>query len=346
MQAVRASTGLQLAELKDYVGSLVSELQEKDAASRAAQQTILDQLARERAAFHTSLRGLQDELAAARGECARGVRMRSHLVGRVTAEWARRRKGLILGAWRAHVVRTRRIAGAEREAAVRAGATRLAASSMVLAEQRWRQRALHRAFVRFHTERNARHAKREAREAKEAAQRRAALRLAHSSGSTTKHRASHRVHHRSRGHRRPHEMTSAALDEALARQAPHPTGHAADDQLMSQPLPASPPPAAPPLPVPPPAAPPAAAPPLSERRTQYLEYLRSCLRSQRPPAPEVVELAHGDGLADGSLIALQIRTAEEQLTSLHGVLHGGGRLASMEGTPSPESGMRMLVGSA
>ena len=213
---------------------------------------------------------------------------------------------------------------------------------MVLAEQRWRQRALHRAFVRFHAERNARHAKREAREAKEAAQRRAALRLAHSSGSTTKHRASHRVHHRSRAHRRPHEMTSAALDEALARQAPHPTGHAADDQ----PLPASPPPAAPPLPVPPPAAPPAAAPPLSERRTQYLEYLRSCLRSQRPPAPEVVELAHGDGLADGSLIALQIRTAEEQLTSLHGVLHGGGRLASMEGTPSPESGMRMLVGSA
>ena len=136
-------------------------------------------------------------------------------------------------------------------------------------------------------------------------------------------------------------MTSAALDEALARQAPHPTGHAADDQ----PLPASPPPppAAPPLATPPPAA---AAPPLSERRTQYLEYLRSCLRSQRPPAPEVVELAHGDGLADGSLIALQIRTAEEQLTSLHGVLHGGGRLASMEGTPSPESDMRMLVGSA
>ena len=50
------------------------------------------------------------------------------------------------------------------------------------------------------------------------------------------------------------------------------------------------------------------------------------MRTQRPPAPEVVELAHAhsDGLADGSLIALQIRTAEEQLTALHGGLHGGG----------------------
>lgn len=36
------------SELTDYVASLVSELQEKDAAGRAAQQLVLDQLAEER----------------------------------------------------------------------------------------------------------------------------------------------------------------------------------------------------------------------------------------------------------------------------------------------------------
>ena len=76
----------------------------------------------------------------------------------------------------------------------------------------------------------------------------------------------------------------------------------------------------------------AAAPPLSEdvgaapsestaaRRTAYLEYLRSCLRQQRPPAPEVVEVARTGLQADGSLIALQIRSTEEQLSML-GMLH-------------------------
>ena len=59
------------------------------------------------------------------------------------------------------------------------------------------------------------------------------------------------------------------------------------------------------------------------RRSAYLEYLRSCLRQQRAPAPEVVEVAraHGDLYADASLLALQIRAAEEQLGML---VQGGG----------------------
>ena len=54
------------------------------------------------------------------------------------------------------------------------------------------------------------------------------------------------------------------------------------------------------------------------QRGAYLEYLRQCLRQGREPADEVVELMRGSlGAADtataGTTLALQIRTAEEQL---------------------------------
>ena len=46
----------------------------------------------------------------------------------------------------------------------------------------------------------------------------------------------------------------------------------------------------------------------------YLAYLKMCLRQQREPAPEVVEMGRAKGGTDqASLLALQIRTAEEQL---------------------------------
>ena len=58
---------------------------------------------------------------------------------------------------------------------------------------------------------------------------------------------------------------------------------------------------------------------LTERRSRYLEYLKACLRQQRTPAPEVVEVARMNlsptegSIEAASLISLQIRTVEEQL---------------------------------
>lgn len=54
----------------------------------------------------------------------------------------------------------------------------------------------------------------------------------------------------------------------------------------------------------------------SDQRTAYLDYLRLCLRQQRVPAPEVVEMGRSSGgsaLQDGSLVSLQIRMTEEAL---------------------------------
>ena len=55
----------------------------------------------------------------------------------------------------------------------------------------------------------------------------------------------------------------------------------------------------------------------SDQRTAYLDYLRLCLRQQRVPAPEVVEMGRASsgsgGLQDGSLVSLQIRMTEEAL---------------------------------
>ena len=95
----------------------MSELQEKDASARATQQTVLDQLARERETFHSSLQRLQKELHAARKEGARGGKIASHLVNKVVVEWARRRKQRIVLGWRAEVLRSKRLDAAKREAA-------------------------------------------------------------------------------------------------------------------------------------------------------------------------------------------------------------------------------------
>ena len=52
----------------------------------------------------------------------------------------------------------------------------------------------------------------------------------------------------------------------------------------------------------------------NDERAAYLEYLKMCMRQQREPAPEVVEMGRiKAGANDASLLSLQIRTAEEQL---------------------------------
>ena len=48
-------------------------------------------------------------------------------------------------------------------------------------------------------------------------------------------------------------------------------------------------------------------------RVAYLQYLKMCMRQQREPAPEVVEMGRAKVGRDASLLSLQIRTAEEQL---------------------------------
>ena len=82
-QALRASADLHVEELKAHVASLLSELQEKDAASRASQQRVLEQLGAERDAFHEALKGMQAQLAATRAESTRLGRVRSRLVAKV-----------------------------------------------------------------------------------------------------------------------------------------------------------------------------------------------------------------------------------------------------------------------
>ena len=44
-----------------------------------------------------------------------------------------------------------------------------------------------------------------------------------------------------------------------------------------------------------------------------MDYLKMCMRQQRHPAPEVVEMGRAKVGHDASLLSLQIRTAEEQL---------------------------------
>jgi hypothetical protein len=52
----------------------------------------------------------------------------------------------------------------------------------------------------------------------------------------------------------------------------------------------------------------------TDERAAYLDYLKMCMRQQREPAPEVVEMGRiKAGNNDASLLSLQIRTAEEQL---------------------------------
>ena len=58
-EALNAAAELRLGEAQDHVARLLSELQEKDAASRAAQQRVLSQLSTERTAFHKALTGMQ-----------------------------------------------------------------------------------------------------------------------------------------------------------------------------------------------------------------------------------------------------------------------------------------------
>lgn len=349
-EAVRASMSAQLDEMKDYVGSLVSELQEKDAAARASQQTVLAQLAKERASFHSHLKALQKELAAARGETARGQRVVSHLVAKVMDEWARRRAGRVLLAWRAEIVRARRLAAAEREAEAHERQIRLNLSAALVAEQRWRYASLQRAFGRMakvvgpaasgsgratRLPHRAQHSS-NGRAAK-ARPRGAPPQVTHpaspSGGVGAEGRPRHHRTHRVRAHRRSH-VPDAPTGSSHPPQA-HIESDGAHSIPSSPPLPAvTPPPSLPPptntikgvaLPTPRQAVDKSAAGGMegegesaTDRRTAYLSYLRACLRQHRPPAPEVVEVAraHGDHLADGSLLALQIRTAEEQMGML------------------------------
>ena len=51
----------------------------------------------------------------------------------------------------------------------------------------------------------------------------------------------------------------------------------------------------------------------SDERTAYLAYLKMCLRQQREPAPKWSKWDAKGGTDQASLLALQIRTAEEQL---------------------------------
>ena len=296
--AARASAQKQVDELKDYVASLVSELQEKDASARATQQTVLDQLARERETFHSSLQRLQKELHAARKEGARGGKIASHLVNKVVVEWARRRKQRIVLGWRAEVLRSKRLDAAKREAAVAKGAERLASSSLLVALQRWRQNELQRAFVQLTAAAARARAVREGRRRRamgeEAAGAAAAevskpRRAHHSSTSNHRDHRGSRHHHRSRKHHAV-PLPEAATTKPVVAAAPAPqaapsarsdaasscvpTGHAAQ--------PAASPPQLATLAVP---SRPSGPQSETERRSQYLEYLKSCLRQQRPPAP-------------------------------------------------------------
>jgi hypothetical protein len=78
-----------------------------------------------------------------------------------------------------------------------------------------------------------------------------------------------------------------------------------------------------------------------EQRAAYLEYLRTCLRQAREPAPEVVEMGRGLVGGDGaSLLSLQIRTAEEQLGLARppaGSIAGGGNASATLAMMGPAS---------
>ena len=149
LEGVKASAASQVDELKEYIATLVTELQEKDASARQAQQSVLDQLHAERATFHASLRGMQEQLAAARSEVARKGRVQNRMLAKVMAAWDRRRLHRITLGWRAAVVRARMEAAGGLERRVHAAEVRLTASSMLIAEQRWRQVGLSRAFAQL-----------------------------------------------------------------------------------------------------------------------------------------------------------------------------------------------------
>ena len=83
--SVQASAALAVESLKEHVATLTSELQGKDAEARAAQQTVLEQLAKERTGFRESLKGLQSQLHAARTETVRAGRLHMRLVSKVRA---------------------------------------------------------------------------------------------------------------------------------------------------------------------------------------------------------------------------------------------------------------------
>ena len=345
LEGVKASAASQVDELKEYIATLVTELQEKDASARQAQQSVLDQLHAERATFHASLRGMQEQLAAARSEVARKGRVQNRMLAKVMAAWDRRRLHRITLGWRAAVVRARMEAAGGLERRVHAAEVRLTASSMLIAEQRWRQVGLSRAFAQLRVFCDAvRAARTRGRSPRQRSHRSSAHRppaAPNGGGQGGGGHHHHHHHHHHRHHQRRHHATTG-------RSAPHPMPSPRQRAAVQQP------PTMPPVPftsseVPAKlataaaGAPPTAltlgndkqaarSPPVgqavtkpvqqedgtAERRAAYLDYLRACQRQGREPAQEVVEMARSLAPPDGtieaaSLLSLQIRSAEEQL---------------------------------
>ena len=371
LESVKASAAKEVEELKDHLASLVSELQEKEAAARAAQQLVLDQLSAERTSFHTSLKRMQTQLAAARSEMARGGRVSSHLVSKVMAEWDKRRLVRVVIGWRAEVVRRQFMRSDAREEELKHSEQRLTNSSLFLAAQRWRHLELSKAFTYL----RARCAdERDRRPVRQPQSRGRPSSSDHGGQSETGERYRPRTSHRRTfpsaspgdASARGRVSTAAGGEEQRRvrrrrRESSAPIGGSGTEHAR----PLTPPPSLPdpPAPIggsgteharlltPPPSlpdppsqiggpsqlqSPPQQQPSSpadthwpatatsgegsashgaeSDERTAYLAYLKMCLRQQREPAPEVVEMGRAKGGTDqASLLALQIRTAEEQL---------------------------------
>lgn len=399
LRAARDAVTVQLDELRAHTAELLSNLQEGETASRAAQQRVLEQLQSEREGFHTTLKALQAQLFGARAEVGRANRIRSRLVAKVMAGWEVRRLAHIVGAWRAHVVRVWRTRLGEREDRAHANELRLTASAMLLAITRWRQRELRHAFAALRAAAHVAGGRRCA-DASRRSERRKALApgvgvhrgvggmpavagrrrrhhhqpqpsppvasrsaLSHHHGTDRRGTvapaagggatamvggaatapASH-VHGRGAypviDQRRAHQIqspsgvgaagavaTSAATSAATAAATVAATVAAATAATATTPA------AVVAVPGTACAVSSGAAPvwhrtatptdvctdavldsdPSGQRRAAYLEYLRACLRQQRPPAPEVVEVGRAVPHDAASLLSLQVRTAEDLL---------------------------------
>ena len=299
--AAHASAQLHVDELKEHVASLLSQLQEGETAARRTEEALLSTQAHERETFHTTLQAIQAQLATARKENVRAARGAHHLVARVMAEWQRRRLGRVVRAWRGVVLTSVRMSlwgraqtEEERIAAALAAAQRAeTAASAKLADAALRDEEL--------KEREAAMGEREAAMArKEVAMWQVGdgARRPHDAQRSPRHSAPrsgrHGTHRRRSAAHHQHSPLDVRARAAAADISPAVGG------------------SAPPLPTKPIVS--------AEPQRRYLEYLRQCVRQGRAPADEVVEMMRTGwagtaalGAEAASTLALQIRSAEEQL---------------------------------